>query len=87
MQLSCCKGILLYTDEGIKLLGIKSNGKNWTIEECFTYCNLKSNLFDNIVRSNKLKIKAILFNDSIKTNKDWFTNIDNFKTVDIFAKY
>jgi hypothetical protein len=89
MILKYSKGVLMYTDEGLRILGIQySNRKPWTKEEAFKYCNhSEESDFQNQVRANKLKLKSVLFNTGNKEDKDWYKNTNNFKEIDITIDY
>jgi len=81
------KGVLLHTDVGVKLLCLKGNGRPWTKEECFRYCNLRQDEFDNKVRSNRLVLKASLIDATNKKGRDWYKDENNFKEVSVSIDY
>lgn len=81
------KGILLFTDEGIKLLGIKSDSRPWTIQECYTYCNGNKDPHQNSINANKLKLKSASINKNIRSGgSDWYTDINNFREAEVSIK-
>jgi hypothetical protein len=78
------KGVLLFTDDGIRLISLNPrNSRPWTREECFKYCN-PTNIHSGIEnRINRLKLKSSLINSNNRKEKDWYTDITNFKDVEI----
>lgn len=78
-------GVLLYTDDGVKLICRASSGIIWTPEKCFKFCN-SGNEYENIIKSNKLKLKSVIINKLPKRRKDWYKDPDNFKKVDLCIK-
>lgn len=78
-------GVLLYTDEGVKLLCRTVTGILWTPEKCFKFCNSGTD-FDNTLKANKLTLKSVLINKLPKRRKDWYKDPNNFKKVDLSLK-
>lgn len=79
------KGVILKTDEGVKLFGSTqcSNGAWWNAENCFNYCNSPKD--DYFQRHQAVKLKAMATSMNVCTNNDieWYKNADNFVDVDI----
>jgi len=80
-------GVALYTDEGLKVLGLDSNGKPYTIDGCFYDCNSHQMEQDNRTKANTLKIRASLVDKRTRRNKDWYKDIKNFKPIFLTVQF
>lgn len=80
------KGVILLTDEGVKLIGtIQCSNGNWfDAEGCFKYCNSEETEPRNKHQAFKLKASATALNvrQNFRT-ADWYKNKENFIDVDI----
>lgn len=79
------RGVLLYTNNGIRLLCKDENGVYWTKEKCMAYCNTKDR-FAASVRANRLVLKSILVDRMTKKGKLWYRDKDNFKEINFELK-
>ncbi|MBQ6856859.1 MAG: hypothetical protein IJO13_07120 [Lachnospiraceae bacterium] len=86
------KGVILKTNEGIKLMGnIQcSNGGWFDAEGCYNYCNIderdpNGNASDTHAshQAFKLSAAATTLAHNPKTEKDWYRNKENFVDIEI----
>ena len=74
------KGVILKTDDGIKLFGCLqcSNGSWYNAEGCFKYCNDNKSERRNMLQASKLSASATYLALSPKATKDWYKHRENF---------
>lgn len=76
-------GLLIYTNTGVKLICRKKDGKFWTPDECFNYCNYSSDEFLNKVRANRLALKSAMYNPNFTVDREWFKDRRNFQKANV----
>lgn len=80
------KGVILITDEGVKLMGTVqcSNGAWFDAEGCYNYCNSSDKEINNKHQAFKLSASATIL--SVRkglASEDWYKHKENFKDVNI----
>ena len=74
------KGVLLYTNNGVRLLCKNEFGIYWTKDKAYNYCNVKDK-FSCMIRANRLLLKSILVDRKSTTDKYWYKDKNNFKDI------
>ena len=79
------KGVILKTNEGVKLMGSFqcSNGSRFDAEGCYEYCNSSTYTAINLSNARKLMASATLLGHERLDDTLWFKDKNNFIDVDI----
>jgi len=79
-------GVILYTDEGVMILGLDHNGQPWTMNRCYEYCNCHQLEIDNKTCADKLKFNSALVDKKFPRKKDWYRDKRNFRNTYLSMK-